>query len=464
MRPRRALPLLVLLLLGCRTWDPADDRRELQRDLHGRAGADAAPAADDEVQALLRAPLTDEAAVRVALLHNRRVRAGYERLGIARADLVQAGLLRNPVFDGDARFLFDGGTELELGLAAPFLDLFFRPLRERLAAHEFEAARLSLTDELVQFVFAVRRAMVHARTADRLAALQRDALQVAAAAHDLAGTLHAAGNLTDAALALERAGETRARIDLAAAEQAAHEAREPLQRLLGLWGADTEWSLAGSLADDPLQGVELAQIESRVIAGSLALAAHRARVAAAAQRIGLVSWQRWLPDGSFGASAVREPGGDWGLGPHLGLELPLFDAGAARAARGDHELAAALHEEAQLAVEIRSAARTLRDRAARLAERARFQRDVHLPQRAEVVRTTLQTYNAMQIGVFDVLAQRRLELADHREHVTTLRDAHLARLDLQQLLAGSLPAGAFATTTPTGHGSPTPTTTPRDHE
>ncbi len=446
MRCPALLALAAAALAGCST-APGDDRAAVDQQLRDRTAVTAStPAATaieptDEVLALLRAGVDDDAAVRIALLHNHRVRAAYERLGIARAELVQAGLLRNPVFDGDARF-FDGGTELELGLAQPFLDLFFRPLRERAAAHELAAARAWITAELIELVFAVRRAMVTLRAAERVAQLQRDGLQAAVAAHELALALHAAGNVTDRDLALERLGESRARLDLAAAELAVHEAREPVQALLGLWGEQTSWSTAGALADDPLANVDLAHVESRAIERSLALAAHRARLDAFAQRVGLASWQRWLPDGAAGISAVRDPGGEWGLGPHLALELPLFDARTTARERERHQLDAGMHEQVQLAVEIRSAARTLRERAARLADRARFLRDVHLPQRAAVLRTTLQTYNAMQIGVFDVLVQRQQQLLDAREHVATLRDAHLARLDLQQLLAGGLPATA----------------------
>ena len=90
------------------------------------------------------------------------------------------------------------------------------------------------------------------------------------------------------------------------------------------------------------------------------------------------------------------------------LELPLFDDGTTAQDRAARQLRAGLHDHVHLAVEIRSAARLLRDRASMLADRARFLRDVHLPQRAEVLRATQQTYNAMQIGAFDVLAQRRV--------------------------------------------------------
>lgn len=468
----RVATLALLTFAGCASLDARGDDDAALADLRARAAADAPAtprdldaAIADDVTALLRTPLDDAALVRIALLANHRVRATYERLGIARADLVQAGLLRNPVFDGDARFFTDG-TELELGLAQPFLDLFWRPLRANVAAHEFAAAQAMVTDELVALVFAVRRAATEARAAESLADLHRDALRTAEAAHELAVALHGAGNVTDQALAVERAGETRARLDLAAAELAASEAKEPLQRLLGLWGAHTEWSLAGRLADDPLLGVDLARIEARAIGASLALAAHRAELDVLAQQARLHDWQGWLPDGALGVSAVRDLGGDWGVGPRVALELPLFDAGTATRTKAERRLRAGLHEQVQLAVEIRSTARTLRERAALLAARARFLREEHLPQREAVVRTTVQTYNAMQIGAFDVLAQRRLQLADQREYVTTLRDAHLARLDLQQLLAGSLPrerASGHATAAAGVAGTDSPTANREGH-
>jgi cobalt-zinc-cadmium efflux system outer membrane protein len=461
---RAAALASAALLAACSAVSVPDERATLDGAVLERTGARAAASkADttDEVLELLRAPLDDDAAVRIALLHNRRVRAAYERLGIARADLVQAGLLRNPVFDGDARF-FANGTELELGLAQPFLDLFFRPLRERAAEHDLAAAQAWITAELVDLVFAVRRALVALRAAERTTDLHREALQAASAAHELAVALHAVGNFTDQELARERLGETRARLDLSAAELAAAEAREAVQVLLGLWGEQTQWRSGGTLGDDALAGLDLAHVETRAIERSLALAAHRAGIQAFAQRAGLTSWQRWFPDGALGLSAVREPGGDWGLGPHLAFELPFFDGRTTARERIAREIDAALHEEVQLAVEIRGTARTLRERAVHLADRARFLREVHLPQRAELLRTTLQTYNAMQIGAFDVLLQRQQQVVDQREHLATLRDAHLARLDLQQLLAGGMPARSGHERAGTDASSGAATTTSRE--
>src|SRR4051794_10601483 len=56
-------------------------------------------AAADALAMLLQRPLDGDAAVQIALLNNHNLQAMYEDLGVAQADLVQAGLLRNPVFD-----------------------------------------------------------------------------------------------------------------------------------------------------------------------------------------------------------------------------------------------------------------------------------------------------------------------------------------------------------------------------
>ncbi|MBL9076723.1 MAG: TolC family protein [Planctomycetes bacterium] len=436
----------VLLATACTSLDTADDRRELADLVQQRTGAavaeaptDLDPAVADAVADLLLRPLTEAAAVCIALLHNQRVRALWARLGVARGDLVQAGLLRNPRFDVDVRFLETGGTSLEYGLAQPVVDLFVRPLRERLAEHEFAGARLWLADALTRFVFDVRRAWVDVQAATATAALQRQALQVAEAAHELQLALHAAGNATDRELAEVRVGETRARLDLAAAELAERQAREVLQALLGLWGTHTEWSLAGTLLDGVPSPPDGAQVEARAVAASFELQAHRAGLDALAQQAGLDSWRGWFPDLALGVSGVRQAGGRTGHGPRIAGELPLFDAGGTRRARTEAGLRAGLHDHTQLAVEVRAEARLRRDRAEALAAMAAFQRDEHLPARAAALRTALQHYNAMQIGAFEVLRERRQQLADEAERIDTERAARCAALDLAQLLAGSRP-------------------------
>ena len=53
----------------------------------------------EKLRSLLKGKLTADDAVQIALLNNRDLQAVYSDLGVAQADLVQAGLLSNPIFD-----------------------------------------------------------------------------------------------------------------------------------------------------------------------------------------------------------------------------------------------------------------------------------------------------------------------------------------------------------------------------
>lgn len=400
-------------------------------------GGPAAAGAGADVSALLAAPLTEAAAVKVALLQNPAVRASYERLGIAQADLLQAGLLSNPVFSFEATF-YGGAPALDLGLTRSFLDLFLRPLRRSVAAADLRAEEAAVARDLVRLVYDVRRAFVAVHAADAVLALQEDGLRRARASRDLMQGLHAAGNALDTVRTLEEAAAARAELDVEAARLRAGEAREPLRVLLGLRAEAPEVRLAGALdgpppaspADDPV---------ARAQAQSLDLRESAARLDAALARAGLAHREGGWSTLEAGVVGAREPeGGPFGLGPSATVTLPLLDQGQARrcASHAALRLAHARHE--QLGVEVQSAARRLSRRRAALEARLQHLREVYLPLRERLVREGLQHFNAMQIGAFDVLRAKQLELDARREHAETLRETWLASLDLAELLAGSL--------------------------
>src|SRR5215470_17741875 len=131
---------LLVLVTGCATVDQRAGFADVSAAIAARNGKrvvwnlgtelDAQVA--QEVRALLQETLTVDAALQVALLNNRHLQALYAELGVAQADLVQAGLLKNPVFDGVMRFPVAGGpVDADLTAALSFLDIFYLPLRKR---------------------------------------------------------------------------------------------------------------------------------------------------------------------------------------------------------------------------------------------------------------------------------------------------------------------------------------------
>lgn len=138
MRLRRMTATLVgvVALSGCAT-PPRDQgfsdvaaavqERTGQTVTWHQTGPDDA-AVTHHVHALLAAELTPESAVRIVLLNNPRLHATYQALGVSQADLVQAGLLRNPTLVAGVTF-FSAGPQVELSLVQNLVQVFALPAR-----------------------------------------------------------------------------------------------------------------------------------------------------------------------------------------------------------------------------------------------------------------------------------------------------------------------------------------------
>ena len=253
---------LLMLLTGCATFDQRAGFSDVSTTVEARSGkrvvwhlgTELDAQVDQEVRALLQDTLTVDGAIQVALLNNRNLQALYAELGVAQADLVQAGLLRNPVFDGLVHVPLSGGPlELELHTALDFLDIFYIPLRKRVAAAQFEEAKLQVTGAVLDFTTTVRAAFYRYQANEQMLELLQTVGQALAIALEVAQRLHDAGNITDLDLARERALLEEAKLQLRSAEIAARQSREHLNTLMGLWGQQTAWRIDRRLPDLPAQ-------------------------------------------------------------------------------------------------------------------------------------------------------------------------------------------------------------------
>src|SRR5688500_18771781 len=155
---RAPLVLALLFLLGCSSSRPRDaDFEDVQRtaeqsghNIHWNRGTAADREVAQKVQQLLAQELTVDRAVQIALLNSPELQAEFEELGVAQADLVEAGLLRNPIFDASVRWADAGGPNVELGITQSFLDLLFIPARKRVATAQLEAAKARVADAVLR--------------------------------------------------------------------------------------------------------------------------------------------------------------------------------------------------------------------------------------------------------------------------------------------------------------------------
>jgi cobalt-zinc-cadmium efflux system outer membrane protein len=393
---------------------------------------------DDDAARLLAAPLTPETAARLAVVNNHGVQAAYARLGVAHGELVHALRVPNPRADGAVRFRRAGAPDLEILATLGLSELAFLPLRSEAAHASFEAERLATVGFVVELAFDVREAFFAYQAAEQVLELDQSVLAATQAAADAAAHLHEAGNLTDLDLANERAFAEEARVALRRSEVARSEARAHLSELMGL-APDSEWTAATTrLPEPPADELPLSQLERRALAQSLDLAVAKQRAAAAGKRVTAAEVEGFVPELRAGVSARRE--GDWGVGPAATLEVPLFYQG-----QGLTEVARSERREQQelgasLTFAIRTAARTAAERLTAARANALEYRDVLLPLRQRVLDQSELQYNAMALGVFQLLAAKRDEVQTARAYVELLRDYWTARAEVERLEAGRLKA------------------------
>jgi cobalt-zinc-cadmium efflux system outer membrane protein len=414
-------------------------------------GPEETPSALEAIKTRLQDGLREDEAVQIMLLNNRELQVLYARLGIAQADLVQASLLHNPVADVTTGFPVGGGmVDLSFGIAMDFIDLLYTPLRKRVAAARFAEAKLRVAAEVLDFAWRTRMAFYRHQANAQMMEMRRQVAASTAASFELAQRMREAGNIRELNLASERALAEEAKLDLRLTEIAVRESREQLNTLMGLWGEESQaWTAAPErLSEPPREPLDAARLESRAIERSLDLAAAEQLIVAAAENVGLDRTSGLFPEVIVGGKGERD-GPEWEPGPTFILPLPFFDRGQARIARAQAELRQARELRHALAVRIRAATRTTRDRLDGYRDRALHYRDVLLPVRDRVLQETQLQYNAMQVGPLDLLRAKEQQIETAVRYIDTLREYWTAHADLALILAGRLPPTEPAPVAPT---------------
>ncbi len=435
------------VLSGCASIQPGKGFDQVGESVYERSGVrphwnngskeDAAAAA--AVADLLASELTADGAVQVALLNNHGLQAVYEELNLAQADVVQAGLLRNPVFSGEVRFASGGGGQaVVLDVAQDFVSLLSMPLRQRRAEAAFEAAKVRVTAAVIDAAFEARTAFYGYQAAEQAREMRATVLEATEAAFELAKRLRAAGNFRELDLLNERALFEQAKVDLAAAESIAAMARERLNALMGLWGEQTGWRAAGRLPQLPDSVAPLEGMEGRAIAASLDLALLQREVEVAARSAGIARPWSWLEGTEVGASAEKDVDGSWSVGPSLSVPIPLFDQGQAALSDAEARYRQAVERTFARAVEVRARVRAAHAAVGAAHARARYYQRVILPLRQRLVDETQLQYNAMQVSPFQLLQSRRDQIETGAAYVASLHGFWKASAELDHVLAGRL--------------------------
>lgn len=413
----------------------------LNKQLHWRRGN-----ADDQqitaqIQAWLAAPIDCDRAVQIALLNNPGLQAQYENLGIAQADLIQAGLLRNPVLD--ANILFgDSSPSLDLGLSQSFLSILYRPLKKRIAGAELAAAQNAVNNAVFSLAAQTVDACLTEITDRQALNYVEQQLRGREAALFAAQRIAEAGNMPAATVLTYQAQLDQAQLALNQQQLRAAASLEQLTRLLGLESKQA-LQLPARLPLMPRRELDINAAENRVIKNSLRLQQARAELNAAGHAAGLDDISPILRELELGLAAERTSG-EWQQGFSIDIPLPLFDQGQARQEKARALLNQAAQQYRQQYVETASQARQATFQYQQQRQTLLRYLNSRLPNQRQQLQQQRQRYNAMQIGLFELLDEASASNQTQQQWLQALSNYWRSHHRLKLMLAGASPSTAMA--------------------
>ncbi len=444
-----AFGVWALLLTGCASVSPREAFDPVQGSVSTLSGHKVVwnqETADDqkaeaEVRRLLTKPLGVNQAVQVALLNNPDLQATFEEIGISQADLVQAGLLKNPTFAASWRFpdVAPGITDAEYSIAQDFLGLVLMPLKVKVAKTNLEATQDRVTHEVIRLVSDVKTEFYTYQAEIQLEQRLHLIIQADQAGADVAKAQHDSGNISDSSLLNQQAQIASANLALSEAQKEKIHTREKLNRLMGLWGGETEWTAIAELPELPDHDPSLDHLEALAISQRRDLMAVREQVDSIGQALALKTNTRFLPASiNVGVDTEKQTDGQRITGPTLDIELPIFDQGEGEVPRLAAEYRQAQRQLQSLAIRIRSEVREARETLKIDRDQVTYFKKIVVPLNVKSVNQTLLQYNAMQVNTYDLFLTKQRELDTEREYIGVWRDYWISRAQLEEAVGGSL--------------------------
>ncbi|MCE3607266.1 TolC family protein [Massilia sp. P8910] len=440
---RIALAAICAGAAGCASFSPDGgyaDVRQLAQQRSGAtipATAPGAASVERQVAALLAKPLSADDAVTIALLNNRGLQAGYAELGIAEADLVQAGRIANPVLSF-SRLKSHDGIEIERKLILPVIGLLTMPVTMRLERRRYEQAQLRAAGDVLRTADTTRRAWYGAVAAQQSAEYMEQVKNAAEASAELARRMAVAGNWSKLQHAREQAFYADAVAQLARARQTRTLEREKLTRLLGLSSAGA-FTLPDRLPDLPAAPREVIDAETQAMNNRLDLLMAQKELAGLASSLGLTRATRFVNLLDLSYLRNTSAAGERATGYEIELQIPLFDWGGTKVARAEAMYMQAVHRAAGLAVDARSQVRESYGAYRTAYDLARHYRDEVVPLKKRIADEQLLRYNGMLISVFELLADAREQVVSVNAAIEAQRDYWIADAALQAALTGPAP-------------------------
>lgn len=387
------------------------------------------------VDALLKEPLSEENALRITLINNRSLQQTYERIGIAQSDLVQAGLMTNPLLGyslGHGGGVSKSGVTVELA----FLDLLWIPLRKELGGLALEETKLSVGDEVLRTVREAKKAYIDARVAQEAVRLNAEVLASYEASVQLAMRQYSAGNLSKRDFLRVQDEYSRTRLESIRLNRENAAAREALNKMMGVYAGQTEYRLETKPLSLPAAFAKRDGLERIALQNRLDIAAARKAVEYAAKEAGYTENTRLLSEITLEGGSEKSTDSARLNTIGLKIPIPIFDMGQARLSRTQAYYNQSVQRLYEIAVNVRSQTREAYAQSRYAYESADEYRSTIVKADQNIMEETQRYYNGMLEGIYDLLADQRRYSGAKIEALKAIGEYRKTEADLEYAVGG----------------------------
>lgn len=438
--------LFGFLTSGCTKVQPADDgfvsstiSNRIDSCVEWRSGCCQKDFIETIFQGLTSQELTADAAIQIALLNNPKIQAIFEELGIAQADLIQAGLLTNPTFEIELRYppVKNLHTNIEYLITSSLLDLFLIPLRRQVAEAEFEKVKLQVSHEILNLSFDVRETFYELTSEMTKIREHQSLLRLASIHQEILSNQLSVGNVNPLDFQISQSKFLEAELELSKSKVEMIRLKEKLNRLLG-FNREVCLIFPENLSQELIeQGFDLSILENVALTNRLDLQVARMEIERLQRMLKLKSgWTYTNLKG--GLAGERDPDGINLLGPGFSGEIPIFNYGQADRKRLYAQLRQSLDLLAELEIKALSEVREAHQLLMGYFNILKDYQNKILPIQDKISASSEELYNVMGLGLETLLESKRQLISAKLNYIETKKKYLLAKVLLDRALGGNL--------------------------
>lgn len=473
-----------LLICGCIVVNPDSDYSRARQTIMETTGSGSVFAPEDAsaveaaVAERINGGITLDEAVEICLLNNASLQAAFLNVGIARADLVQSGLLSNPTLALSIAFPEGGGrSNIQATFAQSIVELWQIPVRKRAASRALDASILDLARLAAQTTIDTKSAYFSAIAAEQTLIIAQENLRLAQQLLEAAEDRQKAGAVGELDVNLVRGTLYSAELETQRARLDSSTARRRLATLLGLTADAQRLVLSSTLSSAPPVQLDGARITDLALAHRLDIQAARQETEASRARLAL-EYRKIFPEVAIGAYLERTerralPGRniaadtarasvaagsltapeiqsrgqrdiernqeiDSFFGPAFNLTLPIFDQNQAQIAKAKFLYEQSLRQLDALERSVVQQVSQGVDQAETARRVAEYFRGKLLPQAQSNLDLSRESYKAGRASLIVLLDAQRVLLSTRRDAIAAQRDSAVALAELERLVSKPL--------------------------